>query len=172
LFEDYNGIPFFQYFGVKTAYETTGFWQSTGELIKGVLSIIWAGSGVNRLFIVLDLIMGEYAELSFFDRILWYYFMVNAGPQGVVLRNWDYIFKRQMAATAAAIQFKIQFNWNVFWKVIYAGYFEDAQSEMAEVDARGLDYSLSQATAYHYWGDNEAQGFGTMFWVNFVTDTI
>ena len=156
MFEDYNGIPFFQYFGIKTAYETTGFWQSTGELLKGIFSVIWAASGINRLFTLMDLFSGDFAELNIFDKYLWYHFMVNAGPQGVVLRNWDYIFKRQMASTAAAIQFKLFFSWSLFWRIIYSGFFEDAQEEMEEVDAKNLDYSLAQATAYHYWGDKEA----------------
>jgi len=62
--------------------------------MMGVFSIWYLYSGINRFFILLDLFTGKYAELSFLDKFLWFGFMINAGPAGVVTRNWDYILKR------------------------------------------------------------------------------
>ena len=92
----------------------------------GFSSILYLASTINWYLVTYDLFVGKYEVLGFFDTLYWYSFMLNASPLGVVSRNWDYIFKKQMASTAAAIQFKVFFMWTLFIRLGYPSVFEDA----------------------------------------------
>ena len=63
--------------------------------------------------------------------------------------------------------FRVFFLFNVGVWFFAGGLFE---ADWDDIDGRGLDYSLSQATSYHYWEGKENHSIFTMFWVNYVSD--
>ena len=54
---------------------------------------------------------------------------------------------------------------------MYPVIYQEAQVEMESVDDRELDYSLTQATTYHYWKDEEKQSVWKMLCVYYFIDT-
>lgn len=60
--------------------------------------------------------------------------------------------------------FYVFFWWTFFITLTADGLL---QFDFDEIDAKGWDYSIQQATAYHYWGTKETHDLGTLFWVGF-----
>lgn len=88
---------------------------------------------------------------------------------GVYVRNAEYYYVKDAAAAAAAWWFRTFFLFNFVVRIIAPGMYD---ADFADIDARGLDYSLSQATSYHYWEGKENHSIVTMLWVNYVTDAL
>jgi len=83
-------------------------------------------------------------------------------------RNFMFLLFKELAATAAALWFRVFFLWNLFIRITAGGLYD---ADFEELDEKGYKYSLSQATSYHYWEGKESHGLFKMFWINYVTDT-
>lgn len=177
MFEDFNGIPFPQFFGAKEAYKTVSIWDRLGYGFKTFGSLLWASSGYNTITVLLESFSGLYDDLGFLDKLLWITYRLGTNAyigslnyDALVFgRNFEFVLFKQLAATAAALWFRFFFLWNLFLWFTADGLFE---ADWEDLDERNLDYSLTQATAYHYWEDKEAHGLFTMLWTNYVTDSL
>ena len=103
------------------------------------------------------------------DQIIWWYYRVGQTSPGnynfgVYKRNQAFLGTRDLANQLAKTWFYTFFWWN-FFIVLTAD--DLLQFDFDEIDAKGWDYSIQQATAYHYWGDKETHDLGTMLWVGF-----
>jgi hypothetical protein len=112
---------------------------------------------------------GEYAALSGLDFIIWVWYRLNGlnYAVGVFQRNASFLLFKEAAAVASALWFFILFPWNLFLRFTADGLFE---ADWEDIEERKLDFSLTQATSYHYWEGKEAHGLFSMFWTNYVTD--
>jgi hypothetical protein len=52
----------------------------------------------------------------------------------------------------AAIWFRFFFLWNLFIRITADGMYD---ADWEYLDAEGLNYSITQATSYHYWEGKE-----------------
>lgn len=143
-------------------------------------SAVWASSGLNTIGVLLEWLDGKYDQLGFFDKVLWVLtrlgwnalfglsFLGNLNyHMGVYTRNAQYYYIKDAAATASAWWFRVFFLFNLVVRIIAPGMYD---ADWEDIDSRGLDYSLSQATSYHYWEGKENHSIFTMFWVNYVSD--
>lgn len=116
-----------------------------------------------------------YSDLGLLKKLLWIqyrlYSSVGSGTLNydslVVERNLNFLLLKELAATAAACWFAFFFPFNLVVRIIAGGLYD---ADFEDIDERGLKYSLSQATSYHYWEGKESHSLFKMFWVNFVTD--
>ena len=83
---------------------------------------------------------------------------------GVYARNYEFLYYKGVASTAASLWFVIFFWPNLFFRITANSMFD---ADFDDLDERRLDYSVTQATSYHYWEGKEAHGLFTMLWVNF-----
>ena len=69
--EDFNGVPFPQFFGNKQAYKTISFWNRAAWLIKMIGSVIWLFTNFNALKVILERFSGDWSELGFINKRIW-----------------------------------------------------------------------------------------------------
>lgn len=176
LFEDFNGIPFPQFFGQKQSFKTISFWNRVAFGWKLFASLVWSLTGFNFISVFLESSSGLYKDLGFLNKLLWIQYRLGISYFGtlnydtlVFSRNAEFLLFKELGATASALWFVIFFPQNLFWRITANNLFD---ADWEDIDARGLDYSLTQATSYHYWKGKEAHGLFTMLWVNYVTDTL
>lgn len=120
---------------------------------------VWWASGINTWGAIFELFGGTWKELgmSFLDRVIWFFYRIN--PQspanvsfGVYQRNAAFLQTVDFAQAMAAIWFRTFFLWNLFIRITADGMYD---ADWEDLDARGLDYSITQATSYHYWEGKE-----------------
>jgi len=117
LFEDFNGIPFPQFFGNKEAYKTVSIWDKLGWNFAVIGSLIWSASGYNNITVLMELFGGDYADLGFLDKLLWVTYRTGYNPYIgslnydalVAGRNIEFLAFKNFAATAAALWFRVFF---------------------------------------------------------------
>ena len=172
LFDDWNGIPFPQFFGQKEAYTTIGFWDKVIWNLMAFGSLVWGVSGLNSWGVLFELFGGDYAKLGFLDKCIWIYYRIYSlnYDMGVFHRNVSFLFWKDLAAAASALWFLVLFPWNFFLRLTADELTYD--HDFDEIDANGYDYSLTQATSFHYWEGKESHGLFSMLWTNYVTDTL
>lgn len=107
LFDDWNGIPFPQFFGQKEAYTTIGFWDKVIWNLMAFGSLVWGVSGLNSWGVLFELFGGDYAKLSFLDKCIWIYYRIYVlnYDMGVFHRNVSFLFWKDLAAAASALWF-------------------------------------------------------------------
>jgi hypothetical protein len=169
LFEDFNGIPFPQFFGNKEAFHTISIWDKIGWTFMTVGSFAW--SPFNTWGVLFELLGGDYDVLTGLDKLIWIWYrlyVLNYNAQ-VFQRNVSFLLLKEAAAVASALWFTIFFPFNFFLRLTADGLFD---ADFEELDEKNLDYSLSQATSYHYWEGKESHGLFSMIWTNYVTDRL
>jgi hypothetical protein len=125
---------------------------------------------LNTWGVLFELFGGDYAKLSFLDKCIWIYYRVYVlnYNMGVFQRNTAFLFWKDLAAAASAAWFMVLFPWNFFLRLTADELTYD--HDFDEIDAKGYDYSLTQATSYHYWEGKESHGLFNMLWTNYVVD--
>ena len=169
LFDDWNGIPFPQFLGQKESYKNYSWWDVFAQDWMLFGSAVWWGSGFNTWEALFEYFGGAWDELSWFDAIIWWYYRVGQTSPGnynfgVYSRNQAFLATRDLANQLAKTWFYVFFWWTFFITLTADGLL---QFDFDEIDAKGWDYSIQQATAYHYWGTKETHDLGTLFWVGF-----
>jgi len=172
LFEDFNGIPYPQFFGQKQAYKRYSFWEKALMDWKLFGSFVWWVAGFNTWGALFELFGGKWAQLSFLQKYIWWGYRTAAvSPAnknyGVYYRNSQFVSTIDYAQGMAALWFFVLFPINFFFRITAGGMYD---IDFDELDAKGYDYSLTQATSYHYWEGKEQQGILKMLWVNYVND--
>ena len=173
--EDFNGVPYPQFFGQKEAFKSVSLSEYFGWYVKLWGSYIWYAANLDGWALFMEIISGEFKELGFFNKLIWilyrggYLAIYGLGSlnydAGVYHRNYNFLGVKAYASTASSLWFVVFFGVNLFWRITAGGLFE---FDFDEIDEKGLDYSINQATAYHYWEDKEAHGLFTMLWVNLL----
>jgi len=87
----------------------------------------------------------------------------------IAMRNLQFVFWKEAAATASALYFMTFFWFNLLVRLIADGTFD---ADFEELDEEDLDYSISQATSYHYWGGEEEHSLLRMLFVGCITDPL
>jgi hypothetical protein len=79
LFEDFNGVPFPQFFGQKEAYKRYNWFDKLMMNFKQLGAFIWWYSGLNTWGAIFELFGGTWKELgmSFLDRVIWFFYRIN-----------------------------------------------------------------------------------------------
>lgn len=125
--EDFNGVPFPQFFGNKQAYKTISYWDRLNWLFKLIGSSLWVATNFNAITVLLERFSGKYSELGFFKRIIWMWYRFTGLNYDslVVSRNFEFILFKGMAGTAASLWFRVFFLWNLFLRIT-AGFMFNA----------------------------------------------
>lgn len=76
--EDFNGVPYPQFFGNKQAYKTISFWNRVNWLIKLIGSIVFAATPFNSLKVLLERFSGDWSEVGFINKFIWGYYRLTS----------------------------------------------------------------------------------------------
>jgi hypothetical protein len=152
--EDFNGIPYRQFYGYDFSYETWGF----EDIMNGFyffLSYLYAGLPFYAWGILWKVFRKkiDLSELGFLRTWAYILFLIQ-GPAQVAEYNGLYLFKRFMALTTTAMLMWWSFPVFCFYKFFRGRSFD---FDFDELDEEGKKYSNKQAVVYHYWGDSRYQ---------------
>lgn len=119
MFEDFNGVPFPQFFGQKESFKQVGFWDKVGWNMRNFGAAIWAYSPLNMWSVLMEMMGGDYASLGFLKKMTWVFYRLSIlnYHMGVYQRNTNFLFWKDLAAAASAAWFKVFFWWSFFLRI-------------------------------------------------------
>lgn len=150
--EDYNGIPYRNFYGYRWAYERADI-NDIWNAFYLLFSMIFYASQLRTLSTFWGWLRGDYKDLGFLRKWAYMYYRIQE-PGHVVTANMYYCFQDFMATVLTAMIMWWSYPVFIFYKFFRGRSFD---FDFDEIMDEGKKLSQKQGLVYHYWGESRYQ---------------